>query len=124
LILTHDTNQRLLSKSVQFCKYLGCKLFVLFVVESSRLARLASLTHQNTADLQGKIEEDGWRILYSVEDDSVENGVSTSLHLEKGNLVGVIKKYIEVYRIDICIIERKSETKKIFSSVPIPVIGF
>ncbi len=124
LILMYDTNQKILTEAVQLCQHLGCKLFVLFIIESNRIARLASLTHQKIDNLQSKIEEEGWRMLYLVEDEAVENGVRTSLHLEEGNLMTIIRKYIESYKIDFIITEKKSETKKIFVSVSVPVIGF
>lgn len=123
LVVTTDTNQKTLNQAVQLCKNFKSKLFVLFVVEASRISRLASLTHQKTDTLQRKIEEQGWELLYSVEDEAVENGVWTSLHVEDGNAVRVVKKYVETYKIDVIMIKRHEETKKIFISSPVPVIG-
>jgi len=37
--------------------------------------------------------------------------------------MSIIRRYIESYNIDIILIEKKNETKKIFVSSPIPVIG-
>ena len=96
---------------------------MLFIIEVNRVARLASLTHQNIESLHDRIEEEGWTMLYLVEDEAVENGIWTSLHLEDGNLMSIIRRYVESYNIDIILIEKKNETKKIFVSSPIPVIG-
>ena len=123
LVLIHDTDQQILTQAVQLCKNFRSKLFALFVIEPSKISRLASLTHQKIDTLHKKIEEEGWRMLYLVEDEAVENGVWTSLHLEDGNMMNIIRKYIESYNINIIFTEKKDETKKIFVSSPIPIIG-
>lgn len=123
LVLTEDTDQMIISQAVKLCKKFKSKLFVLFIIETNKVARLARLTHQKTDTLDQEIEEGGWKLLYLVEDEAVENDVWTSLHLENGNLMNVIKKYIEAYDINIVFTKRKDETKKIFVSSPVPVIG-
>jgi hypothetical protein len=123
LMLTGDTDQTILSAAVQLCKNLDGKLFVLFVIEPNRISRLASLTHQKVKLVYDKTEENGWQLLYLVEDEAVENGVWTSLHLEEGSLLDIAKRYVDIYRIDALLIKRKDELKKLFVSSTIPVIG-
>jgi hypothetical protein len=123
LVLTSDANVQILTSVIKLCKYFQSKLFVLFIIESSRISRLASLTHQKVANIQKKTEEQGWRVLYLIEDEAVENGVWTSLHLEDGNMMNIIRKYVQSYTIDIIITERRKETRKIFASSPTPVLG-
>jgi hypothetical protein len=123
LVLTDGADQEILTQSIHLCKNFGSKLFALFVIESNRISQLASLTHQKVDDLHRKLEEGGWGLLYSVEDEAVENGVWTSLHLEDGEIMGLIRKYIENYNIDVIIIKKKNDTKKIFLCSPVPVIG-
>ena len=122
-MLTGDTDQTILSAAVQLCKNLSGKLFVLFVIEPNRISRLASLTHQKVKVVYDKTEENGWQLLYLVEDEAVENGVWTSLHLEEGSLLDITKRYVDTYQIDALLIKRKDESKKIFVSSTIPVIG-
>jgi hypothetical protein len=123
LVLTGDVDQSILSSAVQLCKNSGGKLFVLFVIEPNRVARLASLTHQRVKIVYDKTEENGWQLLYLVEDEAVENGIWTSLHLEEGNLLELTMRYAETYQIDALMIKRKDESKKVFVSSSIPVIG-
>lgn len=123
LVLTNDVNLQILTHVIKLCKNFQSKLFVLFIIESSRISRLASLTHQRVANLHKKLEEQGWRILYLIEDEAVENGVWTSLHLEDGNMMNIIRKYVQSYNIDIIITERKKETRKIFVASSTPVMG-
>jgi hypothetical protein len=123
LVLINDTNLQILTQAIKFCKNFQSKLFVLFIIESNRISRLASLTHQKVANLHKKLEEQGWRILYLVEDEAVENGVWTSLHLEEGNMMNIVRKYVKSYNIDIIITEKKKETRKIFVTSPTPVMG-
>ena len=120
LVLTNDANLQILTHVI---KNFQSKLFVLFIIESNRISRLASFTHQRVANLHKKLEEQGWRMLYLVEDEAVENGVWTSLHLEDGNMMNIIRKYVQSYNIDIVITERKKETRKIFVASPTPVMG-
>lgn len=123
LVLTEDTDQIIITQVVKLCKKFRSKLFVLFVIEVNRASRLARLTHQKTDILDQEIEEGGWKLLYLVEDEAVESDVWTSLHLENGNLMDVLKKYIEAYDINTVLTKRKDETKEIFVSSPVPVIG-
>jgi nucleotide-binding universal stress UspA family protein len=122
-MLVSDTDQSILSTAVQFSKSCGSKLFVLFVIEPNRISRLASISHQKVKVVYDKTEENGWQLLYLVEDEAVENGVWTSLHLEEGNQLEIVRRYIDTYQIDALLIKRKDESKKIFVSSPIPVIG-
>lgn len=123
LILTGDTDQTILSAAVQICKSLAVKLFVLFVIEPNRISRLASITHQKVKVVYDNTEENGWQLLYLVEDEAVENGVWTSLHLEEGSLLEITKRYVETYQIDALLVKRKDEFKRLFVSCTIPVIG-
>ena len=123
LVLTGDADQSIMAEAIEFCKKSGSRLFVLFVIEPNRVARLASLTHQKVKVVHSKTEEEGWKLLYLLEDDAVENGVWTSLHLEEGHLLQVINHYIESYGIDIMMVKRKDEFKRMFSVCSIPIIG-
>lgn len=123
LVLTGDTDQSILTDAVQLCKDFKSKLYVLFVIEPNRVSRLASLTHQKVKVVHKKTEEDGWKLLYLLEDEAVEIGVWTSLHLEDGNLLKVTNRYVDAYEIDALLIKRKEESKKIFVSSSIPIIG-
>ncbi len=122
-LLGHEVNPARMSDAIGLCKEFKSRLFVLFVIEPHRISRLASLTRQKTENLYKKIEEDGWQMLYLVEDEAVDNGVWTSLHLEDGNTLQVIRKYVASYDINVILTERNNETKKLFVASPIPVIG-
>ncbi len=123
LYIVDNTDQQIFTPTIQFCKMFKSHLFVLFVLEEHRIAKLASLTHKGVDLIKQRIEEEGWEMLYLVEDEAVENGVRTSLHLENGLATRVIKKYIENYKINLTFVKRREETKKIFVSSPVPVIG-
>ncbi len=123
LYLVDNSDQRIFSQSIQLCKFFKSQLLVLFVLEEHRISKLASLTRENTKTIRQRIEEEGWEMLYLVEDEAVENGVRTSLHLENGLATNVIKKYVENYKIDLVLVRRREETKKIFVSSPAPVMG-
>jgi len=62
-------------------------------------------------------------MLYLVEDEAVESGVRTSLHMENGQVPRVVKKYLENYKINLMLVRKREETKKIFVSANVPVIG-
>ena len=123
LVLTGEADQSVMSAAVQFCKSVNSRLFALYVIEPGRVSRLASLTHQKVKVVHNKTEEEGWKLLYLLEDEAVVNGVWTSLHLEEGNLLRMINHYIDSYGIDGLLFKRKDELKKIFVSSSIPVIG-
>jgi hypothetical protein len=123
LYITDNTDQSVFTPTVQLCKFFKSQLFALFVLEEHRISKLASITREPVDSIQQRIEEGGWEMLYLVEDEAVENGVRTSLHMENGLATRVIRRYIENYKINLVLIKKREETKKIFVSCPIPVIG-
>ncbi len=123
LFIVDNTDQQIFSQAIQFCKFFKSQLFVLFVLEEHRIAKLASITHEHIDSIKRRIEEEGWEMLYLVEDEAVENGVRTSLHMENGLVVRMIKRYLENYKINLILTKKREETKKIFVSSPVPVIG-
>jgi hypothetical protein len=123
LVLTNINDQDIAKAAVQLCKKFKSKLFVLFVVETGRISRLARLTQKKSDTLRKKIEDEGWQLLYLIEDDADKAGIWTSLHLEDGIAMTIVKKYIDAYNVDAMLIKRKDETRNLFVSSTIPVIG-
>ncbi len=123
IFLAEGTDESIVNEVIQWCKKFRSKLFVLFVVETHKISRLANLTHQKIETLSKKAEEGGWQLLYLVEDAAVEQDVRTSLHLEYGSATHILKKYIDTYDINIVFTKRTDETKKIFGASQVPVIG-
>jgi len=123
LFIVDNTDQQIFTPAIQLCKFFKSQLFVLFVLEEHRISKLASITHEHIDSIKQRIEEEGWEMLYLVEDEAVENGVRTSLHMENGLVTRVIRRYLENYKINLILIKKREETKKIFVSSSIPVIG-
>jgi hypothetical protein len=123
LYLYNAEDKGIFDQVVKLCQTFESQLFVLFVLEETRIAQVPRMTREKVETIRQKIEEDGWKMLYLVEDEAVESGVRTSLHMEEGTAAGVIKKYVENYEIDALIIKRRDETRKLFISSPVPVIG-
>lgn len=123
LVLTSTDDQAILSEAVELCKGLSGKLFAMFVIEPGQVARTAHLAGQDAAAVRDATEEEGWKLLYLVEDDAVENGVWTSLHLMEGDPVELTMRHVETYQIDALLIRRKDESQRMFVSSSVPVIG-
>lgn len=96
---------------------------MLFILEPKKVSHIAHITHRKYVELHKEIEEEGWQLLYLVEDGAVQNGVWTSLHLEEGVMTNTVKKFLNAYELDCVYLKRKNETRKIFLPCPIPVIG-
>lgn len=123
LYIVDTTDQSIFTPAIQFCKLFKSQLFVLFVLEEHHVSKLATITHEKIELIKQRIEEEGWEMLYLVEDEAVENGIRTSLHMENGQVSRVIKKYLENYRINLILVKKREETKKIFVSAAVPVLG-
>jgi Universal stress protein family len=124
LVYLHDPADKMIfDQVVKLCHTFESQLFVLFVLEEGRISQVARMTREKNEIIRQRIEEEGWEMLYLVEDQAVESGVRTSLHMEEGSPAGVIKKYVENYAIDALIVKRRDETKKLFLSSTVPVIG-
>jgi O-methyltransferase involved in polyketide biosynthesis len=121
--LFDSADKEMFDQIVKLCHTFESQLFALFVLEEGRIGQVARMTREKHETIRQKVEEEGWEMLYLVEDEAVESGVRTSLHMEEGSVTGVIKKYVENYDIDALIIKRRDETKKLFLSSTVPVIG-
>jgi hypothetical protein len=95
----------------------------MFVIEPEQVAQAADLSGQDVSVLRDETEEEGWKLLYLVEDDAVENGVWTSLHLMEGDPVELTRRHVETYQIDALLVKKKDEMKMLFVSSSVPVIG-
>lgn len=123
LVLTSTDDQSILPAAVELCKAAGGKLFSMFVIEPNQVSRSAVLAGQDVNVLRDATEEEGWKLLYLVEDDAVENGVWTSLHLMEGDPLKLTMRHVETYQIDALLIKKKDESMGMFVSSSVPVIG-
>lgn len=123
LLLTDMMDQAVIGEIVQLCRKFKSKLYVLFVLDSKKISRLSSITQRTYSVLHKEIEEQGWQLLYLVEDEALQQSVWTSLHLEEGVMVSAVKKFIEAYAIDCLMLRRSEETKKLFVPCSVPIIG-
>lgn len=123
LVLTSIDDQSILPQAVELCKGASGKLFAMFVIEPDKVSRSAVLAGQDAGAVRDATEEEGWKLLYLVEDDAVENGVWTSLHLMEGDPLELTMRHVETYQIDALLIKKKDESKRMFVSSSVPVIG-
>lgn len=123
LVLTDITDQAIIEEIVQLCRKFKSKLYVLFILELKKVNRLSRMTRQSHDIVHKELSEQGWQLLYLVEDGAVEQSVWTSLHMEEGMLVSTVKKFIEAYKIDCVYTRRSDETKRLFLTCPVPIIG-
>jgi len=123
VVLTDMTDQSVIEEIVQLCRKFKSKLYVLFVLEPKKVTRLSRMTRRSNDGVHKELSEQGWQLLYLVEDEAVENSVWTSLHMEEGILVSTVKKFAESYAIDCVYTRRSDETKRLFISCPAPIIG-
>lgn len=124
LVFLYDAGDKEIFKTViQLGRFFSCQLLALYVLEEHRVAQIARLTREKNETIRQKLEEEGWEMLYLVEDEAVAGDVRISLHLEEGTPLSVIKKFVDHYEIDALVLKRRDETKKLFTGSPVPVIG-
>jgi hypothetical protein len=123
VIFTDMTDQTVIDDIVQLCRKFKSKLYVLFILEPRKISRLSQMTHRAYDALHKEIEEQGWQLLYLVEDETVQHGVWTSLHMEEGSMLSTLNKFIDAYAIDCVIVRRSEDTRRLFLSCSVPIIG-
>lgn len=123
LYVGDSTDQKVFPQAVSLCRTFNSQLFVIYVLDEHRIAKLASLTRENAETIRRRVEEEGWEMLYLAEDEAVDSGVRTSLHLENGQAMRVLKRFIDQYGIQAVIARKRDETKKLFVACSVPVIG-
>ena len=123
LVLTDIADQAINEEIVDLCRKFKSKLYVLFVLEPKKVSRLSRMTHRTNDVVHKDLSEQGWQALYLVEDEAVEHGVWTSLHMEEGSLISTVRKFAEAYTVDCVYTRRTDETKRLFLTCPVTVIG-
>ncbi len=123
LVMTDETDQSVINTAVAICRKEKSRLYVLFIIDSRRINRLGRKGRQKIDDIYRQAEETGWQLLYLTEDEAVENGVWTSLHFEEGNVTNSVNRYVESYGIDVIMVRRKDDMRRVFTDAPVSVIG-
>ncbi len=80
------------------------RLYVLYVVDKSAVVAAARRTGRPRRKIEDKLEEEGWRNLYAIEDDAFEAEVKVSLIMENGLPAERIPELAKSYEADLVVI--------------------
>jgi len=80
------------------------RLYVLHVVDTRAVVALARRTGRARRKIEDKLEEEGWRNLYAIEDDAFESEVKISLIMENGLPRERISELAKSYEADLVVV--------------------
>lgn len=91
-------------RAIEISKGLSATLYALFVVDKDIVKTVSDLRKADEIDTAIKIEEEGWKYLYYLEDMAVNEGVRTALFVEEGDTIDILRKFVIEKKIELLII--------------------
>ncbi|MEJ2568735.1 MAG: universal stress protein [candidate division WOR-3 bacterium] len=92
------------NRAIEISKGLSATLYALFVVDKDIVKTVSNLRKADEIDTAIKIEEEGWKYLYYLEDMAVNEGVKTALFVEEGDTIDILRKFVKEKKIELLII--------------------
>ncbi len=92
------------NRAIEISKGLSATLYALFVVDKDIVRTVSDLRKADEIDTAIKIEEEGWKYLYYLEDMAVNEGVRTALFVEEGDTIDILRKFVIEKKIELLII--------------------
>ncbi|MEJ2356262.1 MAG: universal stress protein [candidate division WOR-3 bacterium] len=92
------------NRAIEISKGLSATLYALFVVDKDIVRTVSDLRKADEIDTAIKIEEEGWKYLYYLEDMAVNEGVKTALFVEEGDTIDILRKFVIEKKIELLII--------------------
>jgi len=92
------------NRAIEISKGLSATLYALFVVDKDIVKTVSDLRKTDEIDTAIKIEEEGWKYLYYLEDMAVNEGVKTALFVEEGDTIDILRKFVKEKKIELLIV--------------------
>ncbi|HMA63214.1 MAG TPA: universal stress protein [bacterium] len=120
-------------RAIEISNAMSATLFGLYVIDEKSVKRISKLRGEDPLDTAIEMEEEGWKLLYHLEDMAINSGVKSKLNLEEGDPVNTIKRQVKKFDIDMVILgykaprggsRRKTEriVDQIIEHVPCPIL--
>jgi len=92
------------NRAIELSKGLSAALYALFIVDKDMVKTVSNMRKSDEIDTAIKIEEEGWKYLYYLEDMAVNEGVRTALFVEEGDAIDILRKFVKEREIELLII--------------------
>lgn len=92
------------SRALELSKSLSATLYALFIVDKDTVKMVSDMRKSDEIDTAIKIEEEGWKYLYYLEDMAFNEGVRTALFVEEGDSVEILRKFVKEKEIELLIV--------------------
>jgi nucleotide-binding universal stress UspA family protein len=99
------------NRAIEICNKFSATLYGLYIVDQQNVKRVAKLRGEDPLDTAIDMEEEGWKLLYHLEDMAIDVGVKSNLNLEEGDPVNSIRSQVKKFDIELLIVGYKSEKK-------------
>ena len=86
LVGSSDIGEKAAETAIQLAVANHADLIVLNVVDKMTVNRMQRFSEQSGTEIEIEMEEDGWKHLYAVEEDSKDHGVRTMVMQKTGNV--------------------------------------
>lgn len=97
------------NRAIEICNKFSATLYGLYIVDQQNVKRVAKLRGEDPLDTAIDMEEEGWKLLYHLEDMAIDAGVKSNLNLEEGDPVNSIRSQVKKFDIELLIVGYKSE---------------
>ncbi len=104
LVGSSDTGEKAADTAIRLAGANQAALIVLNVVDKMAINRMQRFSEQSATEIEIEMEEDGWKYLYAVEEDSKDHGVRTMVMQKTGNVAAEILQEAGRIKADLIII--------------------
>lgn len=133
LYIISDETRSSWNRAIELSDKLSATLYGLYIIDKQSVKRIAKLRGEDPIDTAIEMEEEGWKLLYHLEDMAIDAGVKSNLNLEEGDPINAIKSHVKKQKIDMLIVgykapdkgsQRKSERlmNQLIKHVPCPIL--
>lgn len=119
--------------AIALARTYNANLIALHVVDTRAVGHFADFSGRSREEVAIELEENGWKYLYNIEEDAIENSVKTLLHLEEGRPVDKIIELAHKFKVDLLVYPRTQQagtrgmkvakaTEELITHAPCPLL--
>lgn len=92
------------NRAIELSKALSASLYALYIIDKEVVRKVSRLEEEDEIDTAVKMEEEGWKYLYHLEEKAVDAGINTALFLEEGTPVDILRNFVKEKKVDLLVV--------------------
>lgn len=111
LYIINEETRSSWNRAIEMSDRFDATLYGLYIIDEHNVKRVAKLRGEDPVDTAIDMEEEGWKLLYHLEDMAINDGVKSNLSVEEGDPINTIRSQVRKNDIDMLIVGYKIADK-------------